>query len=184
MTPTWSQAYNAFYSGLSSPLLVSFGTDPAYSTCTGGVDTIRTLTHHDSQGQTWAWAMVEGLAVLNSTRNLTFAQDFVSYWFTLDLQANLWDGQYMVPTVLQAENQTEPACYLASPVTLPRNVNLFNAPFFAQGTVQANFARWKTTWTSMYQQARGISSNAHAQASVGVWISALCVLVAALAVVV
>ena len=182
MTPTWSEAYNAFYSGGSVPLMVSFGTDPAYSTCTGGNDTIRTLTHHASDGQLWAWAMVEGLAVLNSTHNLSFAQDFVNYFFTPDLQSNLWDGQFMVPTLAQTENQTEPACYLASPVTLPRMVNLFNAPFFAQGTVQANFARWKSTWSSMYQAARP-TSHASMQTHTA-WATALCAVLAVVVLVV
>ena len=179
VSPTWTAAYNVFEAG-GSVLLVSYGTDPAYNACNGYSDSIRTLVHHSASGQPWAWAMVEGLAVVNSTRNLTAAEDFVDFWFSLDLQANLWDGQYMVPTLLQAETSTEPQCYTQSPVTLPRSVNLFNAPFFANGTVQANFARWKATWSSLYKASR---SGATAQAAVQAWTGVAALLLAALLVI-
>jgi ABC-type thiamine transport system substrate-binding protein len=176
VTPTWSAAYNVFEAGNSS-LIVSFGTDPAYNTCNGYADSIRTLVHHSASGQPWAWAMVEGMAVVNTTRNVSAAEDFVSFWFSLDLQSNLWDGNYMVPTLLQAETQTEPLCYQQSPVTLPKDVNLFNAPFFANGTVQANFARWKSTWASLYNTSRGkgpaTGAAAHVTAQVGTVLAAV-----------
>ncbi|WP_026459630.1 thiamine ABC transporter substrate-binding protein [Schaalia suimastitidis] len=137
VTQGWSEAFAVDYSaGEGSgpyPMMVSYGSSPAYSVNDEGTDTSTA-----SMSQT-CYRQVEYAGVLAGAKDANGAAQFIEYMLTPEVQAAISEVTYMFPTVEGAqapENLVTFGPLSPTPVMIPAD------------DVAANAEVWLRTWQS------------------------------------
>jgi thiamine transport system substrate-binding protein len=93
----WTQAWSTWSSDPTKHLLVSYGTDPAYSAYTsGGVPDTKVAPFYYN-GQYWAWMQVEGVGLVKNGPNPVLGKAFIDYCLNMSVQQEIALNQWMFP---------------------------------------------------------------------------------------
>jgi len=93
----WTEAWSAWSSDPSRHLLVSYGTDPAYSANYLGTAPDTAIAPFYYNGNHWAWMQVEGVGLVKNGPNPLLGQAFIDYCLNASVQQEIALNQWMFP---------------------------------------------------------------------------------------
>lgn len=148
VAPSWGDAYDEFLrEGGTRGIVVSYGTDPAYSAWYNkGEPTIHAaLIYH--KGESTAWLQVEGALVVKGQPGTELAKEFVDWLLSRDIQALFPSNQWMLP----ANSQAPLPDYYKYALTLD-DVDVIANNLLTPDEIQANYEKWLLQWTQLMGQ--------------------------------
>jgi thiamine transport system substrate-binding protein len=93
----WSEAWSVWTSDPTKHLLVSYGTDPAYSANYLGTAPDTAIAPFYYEGQHWAWMQVEGAGLVKNGPNPELGKAFIDYCLNATVQTEIPLNQWMFP---------------------------------------------------------------------------------------
>lgn len=93
----WTEAWSAWTSDLTKHLLVSYGTDPAYSANDLGTVPDTAIAPFRYQDSDWAWMQVEGVGLVKNGPNPKLGKAFIDYCLNETVQNEIALNQWMFP---------------------------------------------------------------------------------------
>lgn len=93
----WTEAWSAWSSDPTKHLLVSYGTDPAYSAHYLGTAPDTAIAPFYYQGNHWAWMQVEGVGLVKNGPNPDLGKAFIDYCLNATVQSEISLNQWMFP---------------------------------------------------------------------------------------
>ena len=93
----WTEAWLLWSSDPTKHLLVSYGTDPAYSANDLGTAPDTTIAPFYYEGKHWAWMQVEGIGLVKNGPNPTLGKAFIDYCLNVSVQQEIALNQWMFP---------------------------------------------------------------------------------------
>lgn len=138
--PGWSEAWAKWDTDPSKHLMVSYGTDPAYSSWWSGEAPTTNIAPIHYEGEDFAWVQVEGIGLVKNGPNPDLAKAFIEYCLTDTVQENIPLNQWMFPASSQA---TLPAVY--DYAIHPEDISLLNN-LLTSSEISANLADWLDEW--------------------------------------
>jgi thiamine transport system substrate-binding protein len=136
----WTEAWSVWSGDPSKHLLVSYGTDPAYSANYLGTapDTAVAPFYYDNQH--WAWMQVEGMGLVKDGPNPELGKAFIDYCLGAIVQTEIPYNQWMFPvrTDLSLPSVFEYAIH-------PDEVSLLNS-LLTSSVISSNLSDWLDLW--------------------------------------
>jgi len=132
----WTEAWTKWDSDPTRNLLVSYGTDPAYSAyfTQGEPDTAIAPLHYN--GVNYAWMQVEGIGLVKGGPNPDLAKSFIEYCLSSSVQSHIALNQWMFPA--NTDVAFDPAFQYA---LHPEDVSLLNA-LLSSSEIAASLDSW------------------------------------------
>ena len=93
----WTEAWSAWDTDPTKQLLVSYGTDPAYSAQYLGTTPDTAVAPLYYNGQYWAWMQVEGVGLVKNGPNPELGKAFIDYCLNVTVQQEIPLNQWMYP---------------------------------------------------------------------------------------
>ncbi len=93
----WTEAWSAWSSDPTKHLLVSYGTDPAYSANYLGTAPDTAIAPFYYNGNHWAWMQVEGVGLVKNGPNPSLGKAFIDYCLNASVQQEIALNQWMFP---------------------------------------------------------------------------------------
>ena len=93
----WSEAWSAWTSDPTKHLLVSYGTDPAYSANYLGTEPDTAIAPFYYQDQYWSWMQIEGVGLVKNGPNPDLGKAFIDYCLNATVQNEIPLNQWMFP---------------------------------------------------------------------------------------
>ncbi len=140
LTDSWSDAFVIFFEDESKPIMVSYGTSPAYSYCQWGDDSTSAVVTHEGNQQN-AWLQIEGIGLVKDAPNRENAKQFIDWFLSPSLQSEIPEHQWMYPA--NTEVNLSP-CFEES-VIHPDDVYRLN-DLLSPDLLADNLAYWKDQW--------------------------------------
>jgi len=141
VAPSWGDAYDLFLSGGERAIVVSYGTDAAYSAWyTGGEPTVG-MALITSGGKTTGWLQVEGAVLVRDQPNSDLAKKFVDWLLSVDVQQLIPSNQWMLP----ANSEAPLPDYYKYALTLD-DVDIVANSLFTPQEIQDNYEEWLAAW--------------------------------------
>jgi thiamine transport system substrate-binding protein len=138
--PGWTEAWTKWYSDPATQMMVSYGTDPAYSyhATNSTPDTKLAPIYHN--GTRYAWMQVEGIGLVKNGPNPTLARAFIDYCLTPSVQSYVGLNQWMFPAAnhISLDKAFDYALH-------PNEVAILN-DVFTRTEIAANLTDWLTAW--------------------------------------
>ena len=141
---SWGDAFDVFYTPAANrPMVVSYGTDPAYDFLfygePGGSPSIGATVSHEN-GSKYGWLQIEGIGILQGTKNLSLAQKFVDWFTGKTVQEVIPENNWMYPANTLAK-LPESYNYAIDPTTVTPLNDLFTAD-----EINESLSTWQETW--------------------------------------
>ncbi len=102
VAPSWSSAYDVFFSDPTKPIVVSYGTDPAYSAYESKGEPTLEATVIRVGGDLVGWLQVEGVMLVKGTRDREAATKFIDWLVSKRVQDIVAINQWMLPANMEA----------------------------------------------------------------------------------
>lgn len=135
----WSQAWEVWSIDPSKHLLVSYGTDPAYSAhYLGTPDTAAAPFYYDNQY--WAWMQVEGVGLVKNGPNPELGKAFIDYCLNATVQNEIPLNQWVYPI---RTDLTLPTVFQYA--IHPDEVSLLNL-LLNRTEISSNLSDWLDSW--------------------------------------
>ncbi len=144
ITKSWGEAFNIFFEPKEDkPIMVSYGTSPAYGYCLGydGDQPATTALLTNEKGQPNAWLQIEGIGLVKNAPHPDLAKQFINWFIGSDLQSTLPTHQWMYPA---NTNATIPACFTTAAIH-PDNVNRLN-DLIPSRVLKDQLRYWQDEW--------------------------------------
>lgn len=93
----WTEAWSAWSSDQTKHLLVSYGTDPAYSANYMGTEPDTAIAPFYYEDSHWAWMQVEGVGLVKNGPNPELGKAFIDYCLNATVQSEIPLNQWMFP---------------------------------------------------------------------------------------
>lgn len=93
----WTEAWSLWSSDPTKHLLVSYGTDPAYSANYLGAAPDTAVAPLYYNGKHWAWMQVEGVGLVKNGPNPALGKAFIDYCLNVSVQQEIALNQWMFP---------------------------------------------------------------------------------------
>lgn len=93
----WTEAWYAWETDPTKHLLVSYGTDPAYSAYYLGTAPDTAIAPLYYNGKHWAWMQVEGVGLVKNGPNPELGKAFIDYCLNISVQQEIPLNQWMFP---------------------------------------------------------------------------------------
>jgi thiamine transport system substrate-binding protein len=93
----WDEAWASWSADPTKHLLVSYGTDPAYSAYYSGGSPDTKAAPLFYNGNYWAWMQVEGVGLVKNGPNPTLGKAFIDYCLNASVQQEIALNQWMFP---------------------------------------------------------------------------------------
>ncbi len=93
----WTEAWSAWSSDPTKHLLVSYGTDPAYSAHYLGSEPDTAIAPLYYQDKHWAWMQVEGVGLVKNGPNPELGKAFIDFCLNATVQSEIPLNQWMFP---------------------------------------------------------------------------------------
>lgn len=137
----WSEAWEVWLGDPTKHLLVSYGTDPAYSADYLGTapDTAVATLAYDNQH--WAWMQVEGVGLVKNGPNPELGKAFIDFCLNASVQTEIPLNQWMFPV---RTDLTLPSVYQYA--IHPDEVSVLNQ-LLDRTEISSNLTMWLDTWT-------------------------------------
>ena len=138
----WTEAWSVWSGDPSKHLLVSYGTDPAYSANYLGTapDTAVAPFYYDNQH--WAWMQVEGVGLVKNGPNPELGRAFIDYCLNATVQTEIPLNQWMFPV---RTDLTLPSVYQYA--IHPDEVSVLNHLLEAT-EIASNLTDWLNSWAT------------------------------------
>jgi len=138
----WTEAWSVWSSDPNKHLLVSYGTDPAYSASyleTAPDTAVAPFFYND---QYWAWMQVEGVGLVKNGPNPELGKAFIDYCLNATVQTEIPLNQWMFPvrTDLTLPNVYQYAIH-------PDQVSVLNQ-LLNSTEISSNLSNWLSLWTA------------------------------------
>ncbi len=143
--PSWGKAYDVFLAkGSSRAIIVSYGTDPAYSAWSNnGTPTIKaSLLYYN--GNSTAWLQVEGVLIVKGQPNNDLAEKFVDWLLSSKVQSLIPDNQWMLP----ARSDIRLPPYYKYALTAD-NANIIANNLLSTSEIEKGYEQWLLQWTQI-----------------------------------
>ncbi|MFX1561201.1 MAG: thiamine ABC transporter substrate-binding protein, partial [Promethearchaeota archaeon] len=136
----WNEAWSIWSSDPTKHLLVSYGTDPAYSANLLGTapDTAVATIHYNAQE--WAWMQVEGVGLVKNGPNPELGRAFIDYCLNATVQTEIPLNQWMFPV---RTDLTLPSVYQYA--IHPDDVSVLNQ-LLNSTEISENLSDWLSMW--------------------------------------
>jgi thiamine transport system substrate-binding protein len=141
--PGWSEAFSKFYDDPSINMVVSYGTDPAWTAYNTGIapDTAVATIYND--GNHYAWTQIEGIGLVKNGPNPELAKAFIEYCLTPEVQTYIALNQWMFPANMDVT--LDPAFdYAVSPDDVEILNNLID-----RNEIASNLIDWLDEWENI-----------------------------------
>ena len=141
---SWGDAFDVFYTPAANrPMVVSYGTDPAYDYLFYGepynTTYIGATVSHENDSN-YGWLQIEGLGILKGTKNLGLAQKFIDWFTGVTVQEIIPENNWMYPANELAK-LPESYKYAIDPTTVtPLN------DLFTPDEMEKSLDKWLDTW--------------------------------------
>ncbi len=93
----WSEAWSVWSGDPTKHLLVSYGTDPAYSASYLGTAPDTAVATFYYNNQHWAWMQIEGVGLVKNGPNPALGRAFIDYCLNATVQTEIPLNQWMFP---------------------------------------------------------------------------------------
>ena len=93
----WTEAWSAWSTDPTKHLLVSYGTDPAYSANYLGTEPDTAIAAFHYQDNDWAWMQVEGVGLVKNGPNPELGKAFIDFCLNASVQTEISLNQWMFP---------------------------------------------------------------------------------------
>jgi thiamine transport system substrate-binding protein len=141
ITKSWGDAFGIFFTPEEErPLMVSYGTSPAYGYCQWGDDTTSALVTHEN-GTANAWLQIEGIGLVKNSPHQANGKAFIDWFLGVDLQSELPEHQWMYPANTKANLST---CFKESTIA-PASVNRLN-DLIPPTMLKQHLTYWQDEW--------------------------------------
>ena len=141
--PGWSEAINVFFDDPSVSMMVSYGTDPAWSAYNYGIVPSTGIATINYDNESYAWMQVEGMGLVKNGPNNTLGRLFIEYCLTPTVQSHIALNQWMFPANMEVELDTSFDYALH-----PEDVALLNT-LLPQSEIAANLTTWLDDWDNI-----------------------------------
>jgi thiamine transport system substrate-binding protein len=139
----WTQAWSAWSSDPSKHLLVSYGTDPAYSANYLGTAPDTSIAPFYYNGNHWAWMQVEGVGLVKNGPNPSIGRAFIDYCINASVQQEIALNQWMFPI---RSDITLPSVFLYA--IHPDEISLLNT-LLNSTEITSNLQGWLTQYDAV-----------------------------------
>jgi thiamine transport system substrate-binding protein len=139
----WSEAWSTWSSDPTRHLLVSYGTDPAYSANyleTAPDTAIAPFRYQDAD---WAWMQVEGIGLVKNGPNPELGKAFIDFCLNESVQSEIALNQWMFPV---RTDLTLPSSY--DYAIHPSEVSILNT-LLNSTEITTNLLSWLDQWDSI-----------------------------------
>jgi thiamine transport system substrate-binding protein len=136
----WSEAWSVWSSDPTKHLLVSYGTDPAYSANYMGTAPDTAVSPLYYEDQYWAWMQVEGAGLVKNGPNPELGKAFIDYCLNASVQNEIPLNQWMFPV---RTDLTLPSVYQYA--IHPDDVSLLNH-LLNSTQIATNLNDWLNLW--------------------------------------
>jgi len=144
IAPSWGAAFSEWYEGGENrPIMVSYGTSPAYSACLYDDTSQGAFLSHEN-GTENAWLQIEGIGLVNNAPHEDLAKVFIDWFLSKDLQDNIAENNWMYP----ANEYAEISSTFNESAINPDNVNILNS-LISSETIGTNLERWQEDWETL-----------------------------------
>ncbi len=144
ITKSWGSAFDIFFAEEEDkPIMVSYGTSPAYGYCLGydGDEPATTALLSHEGGKPNAWLQIEGIGVVKGAPHSELAKKFINWFLDADLQSNLPTHQWMYPANTKA---SIPNCFTRAAIH-PNSVNRLN-DLISPSLLRERLLYWQDEW--------------------------------------
>lgn len=141
--PGWSEAWAKWDSDPTISMMVSYGTDPAYSAWATGAAPTTAIAPIHHNGTTYAWVQVEGIGLVKNGPNSELAKAFIDYCLSNTVQELIPLNQWMFPA---SSHATLPAVY--DYAIHPDEVSLLNT-ILTRNEIEQNLTAWLDDWAAI-----------------------------------
>ncbi len=141
--PGWTEAWELWYTDPTKHMMVSYGTDPAYSAYYTQTepDVGTAPIYYDDEH--YAWMQVEGMGLVKNGPNPELAKLFIEYCLSPAVQKYVALNQWMFPANMNVELDSAFDYALR-----PDEVTLLNE-LLGQAEIAENLASWKSEWNDI-----------------------------------
>ncbi|MBD3160398.1 MAG: thiamine ABC transporter substrate-binding protein [Candidatus Lokiarchaeota archaeon] len=143
----WSEAWSKWDSDESRSLLVSYGTDPAYSAYMSGSEPSTGVAPIVHNNQEYAWVQIEGMGIVKGGPHPDLAREFIQYCLTGKVQSHVAVNQWMYP--VNGSVELDPAFQYA---LHPNEINMLNN-LLSKNETATNLESWLDEWESIMTAA-------------------------------
>jgi thiamine transport system substrate-binding protein len=141
--PGWTEAINTFWGNPDITMMVSYGTDPAWSAFNYGSVPSTAVLPIWYEGDHYAWMQVEGMGLVKNGPNSTLGELFIEYCLTSNVQDYIALNQWMFPV-----NQNTILDDSFDYALHPDDVSLLN-DLLTQSEITTNLTDWLDTWDTI-----------------------------------
>ena len=144
ITKSWGDAFNIFFNEEEDkPIMVSYGTSPAYGYCLGydGNQPATTALLSHEKGKLNAWLQIEGIGMVKNAPHPELAKKFIDWFIGPELQSVLPTHQWMYPSNTKA---TVPECFSMAAIH-PDEVNRLNN-LITPEMLKEHLTTWQDEW--------------------------------------
>ncbi|TXT55755.1 MAG: hypothetical protein BAJATHORv1_30135 [Candidatus Thorarchaeota archaeon] len=136
----WTEAWTIWHDSSERNMLVSYGTDPAYSSYySGEAPDIAVAPFHYNDND-YSWMQIEGIGLVKNGPNQALAKQFIDYCLTAQVQQYIALNQWMFPANpnIELDDAFQYALH-------PEEVNLLNT-LMPSSEIAANLTQWLDDW--------------------------------------
>ncbi len=140
----WTEAWSVWSSDATKHLMVSYGTDPAYSaTWLGGAEPDTRVAPYYYDDTPWAWMQVEGAGLVKNGPNPDLGRAFIDYCLNATVQMEIPLNQWMFPV---RTDLTLPSVFQYA--IHPDEISLLN-DLLNSTVITANLENWLNQWDTI-----------------------------------
>ena len=144
IAPSWGAAFSEWYEGGENrPIMVSYGTSPAYSACLYDDTSQGAFLSHENGTQN-GWLQIEGIGLVNNAPHEELAKEFIDWFLSKDLQDNIAENNWMYP----ANEYAEISSTFNESAIDPDDVNILNS-LISSEIIGTNLELWKEDWETL-----------------------------------
>ncbi|MHA2363228.1 MAG: thiamine ABC transporter substrate-binding protein [Candidatus Hodarchaeales archaeon] len=141
ITQSWGDAFNIFFTPEEEkPIMVSYGTSPAYGYCQWQDDSSSAEVTYENNSAN-AWLQIEGLGLVKNAPHRENGKQFIDWFLSTNLQSELPEHQWMYP----ANTEAQPSeCFIQSAIH-PEEVNRLN-DLITPTMLKKYLTKWQDDW--------------------------------------
>ena len=144
IAPSWTAAFGEWYENEGNrPIMVSYGSSPAYSACKYNDTTQGAFLSHENGTQN-GWLQIEGIGLVNNAPHEELAKDFIDWFLSKELQDNIAENNWMYP----ANEYAQISSTFNESAINPDDVNILNS-LLSSEIIGANLELWKEDWETL-----------------------------------
>jgi len=140
----WTEAWSVWSNDPTKHLMVSYGTDPAYSSSwLGGAEPDTYVAPFYYNDEPWAWMQVEGVGLVKNGPNPELGRAFIDYCLNATVQMEIPLNQWMFPV---RTDLALPSVYQYA--IHPDEINMLN-DLLNSTVISANLTIWLDQWDAL-----------------------------------